>query len=470
MELAPLVDRVQEMARLERLWDEVQGGHARLAVVYGRRQVGKTFLLLHLVQRIRVNAERAVMATGLSGASPRQQLEVLAGEVRRQLPDEVAFIPERFADWPSALRWLLAAAERRPLAVVLDEVPAYIDSTATWPSHVHVAWDDVRSRRQPPSLLLILTGSAVATMRNLVGGSGAMFGRADEELAVEPFDLPTAARFLPTATPAGVVEAYAACGGYPLHLRAWDPSETAERNLHRLVAEPGGVLAHAGERMLADLPDEGGHRRVLHVIGSGQHKRAAIRDKADQRVERPIELLQRAALVRIDRPLGSPDRTPGRYEVTDTYLRCWYELCWADLGLIDGGQGAQVLQRRLPRWQRHLGRVFEEQARAHAVRLAGAGRFPAAIYGRWWTTSGHQVEIDVLALRERSSVLVGEARWSDNPLGLRDLADLRRKALAVPDPVADIRFVTWSRGGAEPSALAAGLVAFRPDDMVQGEQ
>ena len=469
MELAPLVDRVQEMARLERRWDEVRAGQARLAVVYGRRQVGKTFLLLHLVERIRASDERAIMATGLSGASARQQLDVLASEVRRQLPDEEVFIPERFADWPAALRWLLAAAERRPLAVLLDEVPAYIQSTAAWPSHLQVSWDDVRSRRQPPSLLLVLTGSAVATMHTLVGGTGALFGRADEEVAIEPFDLPTAARFIGAAAPA-VVEAYAACGGYPLHLRAWDPSESAEHNLRRLVAEPGGLLAHAGERMLADLPDEGGHRRVLHVIGSGQHKRAAIQQQAGQRLERSLALLQRAGLVHVDRPLGSPDRTPGLYEITDTYLRCWYQLCWADLGLIDGGQGAQVLRRRWPRWQRHLGQVFEEQARAHAVRLAAARRLPAAIYGRWWTTSGQQVEVDVLALAEGRSVLVGEARWSETPLGLRDLADLRRKAQAIPDPVTDIRFVTWSRSGADPSALAAGLVAFRPEDMVQDQR
>ncbi|MGH9181945.1 MAG: AAA family ATPase, partial [Acidimicrobiales bacterium] len=260
MDLAPLIDRRDELARLQNLWEDVARRRAaRLVVVHGRRQVGKTFLLTHLVRRIATTGGRAVLATAISGASTRQQLDGLADAIARQLPEEGPLLPDRFADWPAALGWLVAVAESTPLAVVLDEVPWYIDTTRTWPSHLQVAWDELRRRRRPPPLLLVLTGSAVATMRRLIDGRGAMFGRADEEVAVEPFDLPSAAQFLEEAPAETVLEAYAACGGYPLHLRAWDPTSTTEQNLHRLVATPGGLLAHAGERMLADLPDQGGH-------------------------------------------------------------------------------------------------------------------------------------------------------------------------------------------------------------------
>ncbi|MGH9152108.1 MAG: ATP-binding protein [Acidimicrobiales bacterium] len=468
MELAPLVDRAAEMSQLASLWaDVVDRRQARLAVLHGRRQVGKTFLLAHLVDRVRSAGGRAVLATAISGAAPRQQLDALAGAVRAALPEEAALVPERFSDWPAALAWVGAVAERAPLLVVLDEVPWYIATTPTWPSHLQVAWDEVRRQRRPPALLLVVTGSAVATMRALVDGRGALFGRADMELHVRPFDLPAAAQLLGSPDPGTVIEAYAACGGYPLHLRAWDAGAPAEANLRRLIAEPGSLLAHSGERMLADLPDEGGHLRVLHAIGSGAHQRGRIGEQAGQRLERPLALLTRAGLVRLDRPLGAPDRTPGRYEVTDTYLRCWYELCWADLGLIDGGQGAAVLQRRRPRWLRHLAAVFEEQARLHAVRLAASGSLPAdAVYGRWWTTSGPQAEVDVLGIVGRRSVVVGEAKWRDQPMDARDLADLRRKASAVPDPVADPVLAWWGRTPIGRDAAAAGVLGFTPADMV----
>lgn len=467
MDLLPLIDRESELTRLERLWADASAGRARLAILHGPRQVGKTFLLAHLAERARSVGGRVVLATALAGAAVGQQLAALADAARRDLPDEAPLVPERFADWPSALTWMATMASRAPLAVLLDEVPWYIATTRTWPSHLQVFWDDLRRQSRPPALLLVLTGSAVASMRDLIDGSGVLYGRSDDELAIAPFDLPTAARLLPDASAVAVIEAYAACGGYPMHLRAWDPAGSARENLLRLMAAPGGLLAVAGERMLADLPDEGGHRRVLHAIGSGARAHSVIASEVGQRLERPLRVLARADLVRLDRPLGSPDRTPGRYELTDTYLRAWYALCWADLGLIEGGQGPQVLARRWPRWERHLGWVFEEQARAHAVRLAAAGRLPAeAAYGRWWSTAGPQVEIDVLGLAGRRSVVVGEAKWADRSPDQRAVADLRRKTAAAPDPVVDARLVWWGRG--RPGAPApASVEVFSPEDMVR---
>lgn len=455
------------MKRLEQLWADVLAGTGgRLAVVYGRRQVGKTFLLAHLVHRLRARGGRAVMATALQDAGASQQLAALIASIRQDLPEDADLLPERFADWTAALRWLLAVAERSPLTVVLDEVPWYIGATRSWRSLVQVAWDEVRRSRRPPALLLVLTGSAVSVMRTLVGAGDALFGRADDEIEVQPFDLPTAARFLGQVQPDRMIETYAACGGFPLHLRAWDVEAPTQQNLHRLFFEPGALMAHTGERMIADVSSDGGHRAVLHAIGAGARTHAAVSRDAGQRLDRSRILLLQAGLIRIERPLGSPDRTPGLYSLTDPYLQCWHELCWADLGLIDGGQGAAVLSRRLPRWQRHLGRVFEEQARAHAVRLALSGRLPSdAVYGRWWTTSGKQDEVDVLGMVDKRSVLIGEAKWGSRPLDARILGDLRRRASVVPEPVAEVQLAYWSRAEPVVDRTIAAL-QFGPADMV----
>ncbi|MGI8683658.1 MAG: AAA family ATPase, partial [Acidimicrobiales bacterium] len=283
MTLAPLIDRVDELRRLHRLWNDVTGRvGARLAFVHGPRQVGKTFLLVHLAAQVRSQGGTAVLATALPGASERQQLDGLVSAMRRDMPDDASLVPDRIADWPAAFALLCNFARRQTLLVVLDEVPWYLATTRTWPGHLQVAWDAVRRENRPPALLLVLTGSAVATMRDLMGGEGALFGRADDELAVAPFDLPAAAELLGPAPAQVVIEAYAACGGYPLHLRAWDLAEPTTANLERLMGQPGALLAHTGERIVADLPDDGGHRRVLHAIGSGDQSHARIRERADQ--------------------------------------------------------------------------------------------------------------------------------------------------------------------------------------------
>jgi uncharacterized protein len=450
--------------------DAVAAGEPRLVAVLGRRQVGKTFLLRHVVEKVRGRGLRAVFATGLRSASERQQLDHVTDSIRSDMGDtgiESAFVPERFESWVSVLRWATTTARQQPLLMVLDEVPWFVDSTPVLPSLIQQAWDDVRLDSTPPPLLLVLCGSAVAAMKALVDGSGPLYGRTAAELEMRPFDLRAASELLPGLDAAALIEAYAACGGYPLHLRAWDQHARTQENLLRLAAQPGGLLLRSGERLIVDLPQAGGYRRTLHAIGSGDHRRADVARSAAQRIDQPLDLLLRSSLVRHRRPLGAPDRFPGIYEIDDVYLRFWYEMCWADQGLIEGGGGEAVLERRLGRWQRHLGWVFEELAREHAVRLSATGELPDGLYGEWWTDRGGQAQIDVLGIDGGRTVMAGEVRWDKRPLGARDVADLLRKVGRAPDPVPEPVLAFWSRGGVRDEVAADGVVSFTPDDVLR---
>lgn len=466
MTLSPLIDRTAEMERLEVHAGAAARGSARLVSVHGRRQVGKTFLLAHLLERRREVGERTLFVTALPGASDRQQLDAFLRGVRSQL--DIAFLPERFDRWDAALRFLATLAASAPLVVAIDEVPYLLESSPTFAGHIQQLWDEVRRTAGPLHLLLLLTGSSVATMRRFSDAGGALFGRFDDELRIDPFDLPSAALVLPKAEPSEVIEAYAACGGYPHHLQSWDPGMPPEDNLRRLFFTSGGLLLRNGAQLIADVPEDGGFRRTLHAIGSGAHQRSAVASSAGQRVERPLDLLERATLIRQVRPVGAPDRTPGRWEPVDAFLRAWYELCWADAEQIEAGLGDGVAAARLGRWQRHLGWVFEEQARAHTVRLASRADLPSdARYGRWWSTSGQKTEIDVLGIVGGRATVIGEAKWDARPLGPRMLDELKAKERAAPDPVPLPILCTWSRGGATDELTSAGVRAFTPAHMIE---
>ncbi|MGQ0777506.1 MAG: DUF234 domain-containing protein [Pseudonocardiales bacterium] len=132
----------------------------------------------------------------------------------------------------------------------------------------------------------------------------------------------------------------------------------------------------------------------------------------------------------------------------------------------DGGQGRAVQQRVRERWQVHLGRVFEEAAREHAVHLVESGELPAELtVGRWWREE--LVEVDVLGLLDERTRLVGEARWQSRPLSRRDLQELRAKLRYLPEPHRDLELVFWSRGGADAAVSGEAEVRlFTCADMV----
>jgi hypothetical protein len=165
--------------------------------------------------------------------------------------------------------------------------------------------------------------------------------------------------------------------------------------------------------------------------------------------------------------VGSPKASRPLYEIDDVYLAFWFAVLYSDLALISGGPGQAVLRRRLPAWQRHLGWVFEEAARAHAVRMVESGKFPDLVIGRWWAVSGEQCEVDVLGLSGSRTALLGEAKWQERPLGMRDLAELSAKRALVPKASEDPLLVLWGRAGVEPAVKKAGAIGFGLKDVLR---
>jgi hypothetical protein len=220
--------------------------------------------------------------------------------------------------------------------------------------------------------------------------------------------------------------------------------------------------------MLAEeLTHAGGYARVLAAIGRGRTRYAQIASESDQRIERPLEILMRAGLISKRLPVGAPRGARASYEIADPYLAFWFSVLYSDIPQIEAGQGRAVLNRRNPSWQRHLGSVFEDVARAHARRLATRGELPSdLVIDRWWATSGEPCEVDVLGIRGTRSVLLGEARWQSRPLGARELAQLQAKATRVPRVVESPIFALWGRGGIDDAIRSKTVLGFDAHDML----
>jgi hypothetical protein len=430
-----LIGRADELAELGRAWRRAQNGEPQLVVIWGRRRVGKTWLLTHFVQD-----KRSVYFTGTRQDTTERQLQRFAQHLAEQLPDAADLVPDRFADWEAALRFVARLAADKPLIVVLDEAPRLDTAGADLADTVSAVWE---SRVRDQRLMLVLSGSAVTVMERMIGASGGLHRRASVERRMDPFDLVTARQFLGDLPPDDVVQAYAACGGYPLHLRRWTAGRTVAENLAELAFTPAGVLLRdAPDIMSEDLDWRGGYERVLTAMAGGARRRSRIAGRAQQRIDYTLDRLRKAGYVDLVRPVGAGGSPDPLYEISDVYLAFWFAVLRDDADLVEGGQGPAVQKRTEGRWMTHIGRVWEMAARQHAVRLVGADEFPPdTVVGRWWRDE--VAEIDVLGLSGTAPVLVGESRWQRHWPDARDLADLRRKSALLPP--ATTRFAFWSR-------------------------
>ena len=251
----------------------------------------------------------------------------------------------------------------------------------------------------------------------MLGAKSPLRGRPTLELRLDPLDLLAARAFLPRLDPSTFLHAYAACGGYPLHLLSWNEEATTLDNLRALAATPGGILLEDASGILREeLSDVGGYSRILGAIGRGRTRYSEIAAEAQQRIEYPLDVLVTAGFVRKVLPLGAPKGARPSYEIADPYLAFWFGVLYSSLSEIETHQGAGVLARVEPTWQRHLGSVFEEAARVHARALVEQGKLPPdLVIGRWWASGGAPCEIDVLGLRGTGPNCWGKPAGSSAP-------------------------------------------------------
>src|ERR1022692_239674 len=100
-----LIDREREMASLKRAASQAAAGVPQLVVMWGRRRVGKTFLLSHFAK------DRRAVFFGATQQAQGIELSRLAEAVRRDLGDQAADLAGGgFAGWEAALRFFAAIA------------------------------------------------------------------------------------------------------------------------------------------------------------------------------------------------------------------------------------------------------------------------------------------------------------------------------------------------------------------------
>lgn len=463
--LPTLHDRADE---LQVLLDACEAGPLgaapHLVIVSGHRRVGKTFLVLHMAARLK--RHRTVFFTATQQAEA-VELDRFAGALHQAFPDEPLLgAGAALGSWERALEAVAAVARRVPVAVVIDEVPYLARSTPGFASIMQAVWDRVVAQAQATRLTLVLTGSAASVMEQMVGPDGPLRGRVTDHLRLRPFDLRTVAGLL-DVPPDVAVQAYAAGGGWPLHVAAWDPQATVTSNVARLAGQPGGILLEDADLILRELPEGPGFGRVLAAIGRGRTKFGDIQTDAGQRIEYALDFLTDSGLVLRETPLGTPRRTRPRYAIADPYLRFWFHVLHSDRAHIEGGMGPAVLEARRGEWNRHVGWAFEEQARAHARRLVALGEVEArTLIGRWWSADRQPSEVDVLGLHAGHVTLIGEAKWAAGTLDRRWLRDLDRSLDEVGMPLAAPAKIIWTRAE-RPSDLPDGVRVYGPADMVR---
>jgi AAA+ ATPase superfamily predicted ATPase len=446
-------NRERELEQLEDWWSSPP--QSKLALLWGRRRVGKTALL----QRFAEN-KQAVFHTG-AGRPVADELRILsrlsAGVVEPGLRDLES---RPFADWEDLLETLAGAARQEPLLLILDEFPELTAVAPDLENRIRAFWDRARGQTR---LRMLLCGSAVRTMEAIQEERSPLYGRIELSLLLHPFRPEESALMLPRLSPPERALVWGLVGGIPLYLEWWDESVSLDRNLLRLVCTPGGALLAAGELTITSELDRGElGRQILYAIAAGRTKHSEIEDAVRADPARPLERLVRVGLVERIIPVTlDPRRTRlRRYRIADNFLAFWLTLVDPYRAEIERGLGRSILPVLKAGLSDFLGARYEEAFRSHLRLLSERGQLADDVVaiGPFWTSGPQPAEIDAVALagRAREAVLVGECKWSRKVDGRRIRRTLEQKAAALPKVREPLHFAIGAREAienAEPDML-----------------
>jgi hypothetical protein len=446
-------DRTDELAALEERWRSPQ---AEYVVIYGRRRVGKTELILRFAERKRCVYFEAT--SGTEGDQLEDLSRVLADASGREL---LAVQP--LTSWRGFFAAVGEELQRGPLLVALDEFQFIARETPAIGSLINRFW---RERREDPNLFLVLSGSDVSFFeREIVGYTATTYGRRTGSLCLQPFSFTELKGFLPAWSAEDLIRAYAVFGGVPYYLDALDPSATLAQNIERHILAPDGLLRQEPRFLLAqhsDLREDGIYFSILRAIAAGRTRRneiAARVGRSDSATGQLLGKLLEIGLVRRVHPatVANPERTKVvRFALEDPFLRFWFAFVHPYESVLHRRADAHSHLEGLvmPSLERFVLRpAFEQVCQSWLRERLGAARV-----GWWWgnvtEVSGdrglHSVqrELDAVAIDHRGGVsAVGSCKWTSGRMTSEEPVLVRRLGRHIaPDPPAPDLYL-FSRSG-----------------------
>jgi len=418
----------------------------RLGIVSGRRRYGKSYLLQALSEQVGGLYVTAVREEGRLPAIKRFGDAIAAHAGLR--PGSL-----RLTDWRDVLSNALEVAARSPHPLlVIDELPYLLQHSPEIPGLLQQLYDERQRGTQPdigPGPRLILCGSAMSVMHELLSGTKPLRGRAVVDLRLGAFDYRDSRTFWQIADPLTALKVHSVLGGAPGYRSVAGrphPDDGFDTWLARTLLDPGRAVYSRTETeyLLREDPRITQHTLyydILTAIAQGAttpSKIGAALERPRNAVEHPLGILESTGYIRREQ-----DILRARHPVitlADPVIRFNQLITVPQASAVEQGLAEQVWQQAAPTFNsKILGPHFEDLARDFTRRYAHT-MLPSGLPGPVGTTevadpqarTKHEVDVIALTAGERPQsprariALLGEAKATAARRGTGDLERLER--------------------------------------------
>lgn len=420
-----IIGREEELEMFREIYESAE---SEFLAVYGRRRIGKTYLISEFFKSKGVYFE----ITGMKKGSTAEQLFQFSYEFSRQFNEGNRISTPK--NWAQALNLLHEAIEKvekgKKIILFFDEVPWLATPRSKFLNALEHFWNRYLSRNK--NVILIICGSSASwIIRNIINNKGGLHGRVTRKMRLLPFKLSETEKYLKSRQieldRKQIIDIYMAIGGVPKYLSYIKRGKSAAQIINEICFTPKGGLYDEFDNLYKSLFNNYEYHiaivKALSKEGEGLTKLELL-DKvklpSGGTSTRIIEELVDAGFL-IFVPSFHKKKIGGIYRLIDEYSL--FYLTWiaeTSLGMESVDPEFWVKKYGTPKWLSWSGCAFESLCLKHiqkikkALGISGIG----TIESGWRflpkkSASQQGAQIDLVIDRTDKCINLCEMKYSD---------------------------------------------------------
>lgn len=416
-----LVGRKEEIGRLTEYYNS---GRAEFIAIYGRRRIGKTFLVRNIFRN-----QFVFEMSGSIGAGSDVQMSNFVNA----LHDYGYMSADTPCNWTEAFHALKTLLKKhtgngKRMVIFIDELPCLDTPRAGFiPAFEHF-WNSWASDQK--EIMLIVCGSATSWMiNNLIDSHGGLHNRITHEIHLAPFTLAETEEMLKNngfAWPRlSIMQIYSVMGGVPYYIGLLERQQNVEANIDRLFFAEYGELRREYSRLYNSLFNNSEiHIKVIEALASC--KQGLTR----KQIAEKIKTTSGGTLTKVLKELENCDFIRGYntrerkikqkeqiYQLTDLYTLFYMQFC--QKATTDEHYWLNIMGK--PRQNTWYGLSFERICMQHIPQIKkklGIDRIHTEYYSWRSRQSKPAAQIDLILERADNLANVCEIKYSQFPYSI----------------------------------------------------
>ncbi|MBD5525426.1 MAG: ATP-binding protein [Lachnospiraceae bacterium] len=422
------IGREQELRKLNQMY---QSGKLEVAIIYGRRRVGKTTLITEFCK------DKKTVFFAAQENNAAQNLELLSYAIA-EIDSGSTTANMTYRSFGDAFNRLAEMSATERIVLVIDEYP-YLAQAERGISSMLQNYLDHQFKNT--KLFLILCGSSMSFMeKQVLGYQSSLYGRRTAQFKIRPFHYLDTGKWFPDYSCEEKAIMYGITGGIPLYLEQFSPALSIRENLLENLFDKNAMLFEEPANLLKqELREPSTYNAVITAIASGKTKLSEIASTVGIETglcTKYLSNLITLGVIRRETPVTDPASKRPLYLIDDQFFRFWFTFVSRNMSAVLSGRMEQnygvTVENRL---SDYMGLTFEKMCRDYILYYDNDLPFPIDQIGQWW--GGHprthkQAQIDVVASSAcDDSCIIGSCKFRNIPIDIDELDLMKDYAQAM---------------------------------------